>query len=202
GAHRHQDLLLDRHHVGRLHQPEDADALRHRLHLPVHRGRRHRREACQRRPVSGAAQHILRGGALPLRAEPGRRLLHLRRHLLLDRQDDGPAVPGVLGQGPLLDAVHRRQCDLLPAALPRRAGHAAALPGLPGRFLGLEPRVLPRRVRRRSLHARLPLRHLADLRRWREGGGELLGRGRDHAGVAGQLATPVPHLRRTAARAV
>ena len=45
GADRHQDLLLDRHHVGRLDRVQDADAVRHGLHLPVHRRRRHRRGA-------------------------------------------------------------------------------------------------------------------------------------------------------------
>ena len=51
GADRHQDLLLDRHDVGRLDRVQDADAVGDRLHLPVHRRRRHRRGAgqCRRR---------------------------------------------------------------------------------------------------------------------------------------------------------
>ena len=36
-ADRHQGLLLDRHHVGRLDRVQDADAVGDRLHLPVHR---------------------------------------------------------------------------------------------------------------------------------------------------------------------
>ena len=43
----HQDLLLDRHHVGRLDRAEDADAVGDRLHLRVHHRRRHRRGAGQ-----------------------------------------------------------------------------------------------------------------------------------------------------------
>ena len=129
----HQDLLLDRHHVGRLDRAEDADAVGDRLHLPVHRRRRHRRGAGQCRHRPGRAQHLLRGGALPLRAVAGRGVLDLRRLLLLDRQDVRPPVPGVLGQGALLADLHRRQPDLLPAALPRPVGHAAPLSGLSAR---------------------------------------------------------------------
>ena len=52
GADRREDLLLDRHDVGRLDRVQDADAVGDRLHLPVHRRRRHRRRArqCRRRP--------------------------------------------------------------------------------------------------------------------------------------------------------
>jgi hypothetical protein len=52
GADRHQDLLLDRDDVGRLDRVQDADAVGDRLHLRVHRRRRHRRGAgqCRRRP--------------------------------------------------------------------------------------------------------------------------------------------------------
>ena len=66
---------------------EDADAVGDRLHLPVHRRRRHRRGAGQCRHRPGAAQHLLRGRALPLRAVARRGVRHLRRLLLLDRQD-------------------------------------------------------------------------------------------------------------------
>ena len=37
GADRREDLLLDRHHVGRLDRVQDADAVGDGLHLPVHR---------------------------------------------------------------------------------------------------------------------------------------------------------------------
>ena len=53
GADGHQDLLVDRHDVGRLDRVQDADALRHRLHLPVHL-RRRRPASCSARPASTA----------------------------------------------------------------------------------------------------------------------------------------------------
>ena len=48
GADRHEDLLLDRHHVGRLDPLHRRDAVGDRLHLPVHGRRRHRRRARER----------------------------------------------------------------------------------------------------------------------------------------------------------
>ena len=66
---------------------DDPDAVGDRLHLPVHRRRRHRRGAGQCRRRLRAAQHLLRGRALPLRAVARRGVRHLRRLLLLDRQD-------------------------------------------------------------------------------------------------------------------
>ena len=67
----------------------------HRLHLPVHRRRRHRRGAGQRRHRLRPARHLLRDRPLPLRAEPGRGVRHLRRLLLLVREDVGRALQRV-----------------------------------------------------------------------------------------------------------
>jgi cytochrome c oxidase subunit 1 len=50
----------------------------------------------------------------------------------------GRQYPEALGKLALLDDLRRREPDLLPDALPGQPGHAAPLPGLPGRFCGLE----------------------------------------------------------------
>ena len=56
----------------------------------------------------------------------GRGVRDLRRLLLLDRQDVGPAIQRDVRTDPFLDDLHRRQPDLLPDALPRARRHAAA----------------------------------------------------------------------------
>ncbi len=87
GADRREDLLVDRHHVGRLHLVPHADAVGDRLHLPVHHRRRHRHPARQCRPRPLHARHLFRRGAFPLRAVARRRLRHLRRLVLLVPED-------------------------------------------------------------------------------------------------------------------
>ena len=79
GADGREDLLLDRHHVGRVAAVPRADDLGAGLHLPVHGRRRDGRHAgeCRRRPR--AARHLLRRRALPLRAVARSRVLDLRR---------------------------------------------------------------------------------------------------------------------------
>ena len=74
-----------------------------RLHLPVHRRRRHRRRAgqCRRRPR--AARHLLRRRALPLRAVARRRVRDLRRLVLLVPEDHRLHVLRVARQAALLD---------------------------------------------------------------------------------------------------
>jgi cytochrome c oxidase subunit 1 len=112
------------------------------LHLPVHGRRRHRRRPGQRRHRLQPARHLLRRGSLPLRAQPRRRVRDLRGLLLLVREDLRREVPRMARPAALLGHVHRREPDLLPAALPRPARHAASLHRLSGGVHPLEPRVL------------------------------------------------------------
>ena len=74
--------------------------------------------------------HLLRRGALPLRAEPRRDLLDLRGLLLLVPEDERPHVQRAARQASLLPDVHRREHRVLPDALPRPRRHAAANSGL------------------------------------------------------------------------
>ena len=106
---------LDRHHVGRLHRVQDADAVGDRLRLPVHRRRRHRRGAGQCRRRCRAAGHLLRRGAFPLRAVAGRGVRDLRGLLFLVPEDHRLHVQRDAGQAAFLDHLHRRQPRLLPA---------------------------------------------------------------------------------------
>ena len=103
GPDRHQVLQLDRHDVEGAADVRDADAVRRRLpgHLPVRRPDRHPAGLpAGRLPRVG---HLLRGGALPLRAVRHDRVRHLRRHLLLVPEDDRPDDGRDAGQGALLD---------------------------------------------------------------------------------------------------
>ena len=70
---------------------------------------------------------LLRGRALPLRAVRHHRVRHLRRHLLLVPEDDGPAARRAAGQAALLADVHRLPHHIPGAALGRatRACRAA-----------------------------------------------------------------------------
>ena len=121
------------------------------------------------------------------------------RLLLLDRQDVRPPVSGVLGQGAFLADLRRREPDVLPAALPRPVGHAAALSRLSAGVRGLELRVLGRRLYQRPGVPGVPVCRLPHLHLEGACGRQLLGRGRDDAGMDRVLAAAVPHLRGTAA---
>jgi cytochrome c oxidase subunit 1 len=72
-------------------------------------GRRHRRDARQRRRRSRPARHLLCGRALPLRAVARRRVRHLRGLVLLVPEDVGLHVQRDARQAALLADLHRRQ---------------------------------------------------------------------------------------------
>ena len=63
-----EGVQLDRHHVARLDDLRDADAVGGRLHLRVHDGRLHRPDPGDGADRHPAAGHLLRRRPLPLRA--------------------------------------------------------------------------------------------------------------------------------------
>ena len=91
-------------------------------------------------------------------------------------------------QAALLADLHRRQCGVLPAALPRACRHAAPLCRLSRRVRRLEFRLVDRLVHFRLRHAGVLLRHGARLRPQGAGGRQSVGTGRDHAGMDAAVA--------------
>jgi hypothetical protein len=197
-----QDLQLDRDDVGRLDPLRHADAVGDRVHLPVHRRRRHRGRAGQCRDGYRPARHLLRRRAFPLRAVDRCGLVHLRRHLLLVPENDRPHVQRVLGQGSVLGRLHRYQHDLLPDAFLGPRGHAAALHRLSGCVCRLERDFVLRLVHHGGLDGPFHRDYGPCLFPRPAGSGQLLGRGRDDPGVDGEFAAAVPYLRGTAGRPV
>src|SRR5262249_10744074 len=144
-----------------------------------------------------AAGHLLRGGALPLRARRRIAVRDLCRHLLLAAEVDRPHVRREARQVALLGKHDLLQPHLLPDAFPRPCRDAAPDPRLRAAVCRLQPRRVDRRVRLRSVAAHLllgrPEVHRA--RPGREGAGEPLG-GRRHARVDTlAVAAAVPQLR-------
>ena len=135
GADRHQDLLLDRHHVGRLDRVQDADAVG-----------RSASSSCSPSAASPAwcwpmPASISRCTTPTTWSRTSTTCCRWARCSAIFAgfyywigKMSRPAVSGVLGQDPLLDDLRRRQPDLLPAALPGPGRHAAPYPGLSGRL--------------------------------------------------------------------
>ena len=199
GADRHQDLLLDRHDVGRLDRLQDADAVGDRLHLPVHDRRRHRRRAGQRRRrsllhdtyyVVAHFHYVLSLGAV---------FSHLRRLLLLVREDVGLQYNESLGKlhfwimfvGVNLIFFPQHFLGLQACRAARRLSRRRSPLelGLLGRLLSSPARLC---CSSSSMLRRVPAQ---EARRRRQS----VGRRRDHARVDAVLAAAVPPVRRAAA---
>jgi cytochrome c oxidase subunit 1 len=136
GAHRREDLLLDRHHVGRLDQFRTPDDLGARLHLPVHRWRCDGRAAGQCRPRPGASTTPItwwRTSTTCCRWAP---CSPSSRLVLLVPENVRLHVQRVHRQAAFLGHLHRREPDVLPAALPGLPACRAAMPTIRMRFAG------------------------------------------------------------------
>ena len=194
-----QDLLLDRHHVGRLDPLHDADAVGGRLHLPVHGRRRHRRVLANAGVdrafhdtyyVVAHFHYVLSLGAIFG--------IFCGWYYWFPKMT-GYIYSEIARQAALLADLHRRQRGVLPAALPRPRRHAAPLRRLSGRLRGLELRLLDRLLHLGGRPRRVLRLHLPRLRAEAEGGRQSVGRGRDDAGMDAAVAAAVPHLRGAAA---
>jgi len=125
GADRGKGIQLGRHHVARLHDLRNPDAVRGRFRGPVHHRRLHRsgvRDHPGGHPDPG---YLLRSGALPLRAGVRCSVRHLRRRVLLAAEVDWPHVRREAGQAALLAVHDFLQCPVFPDALPGAGRHAA-----------------------------------------------------------------------------
>ena len=98
------------------------------------------------------------------------------------------------GQAALLADVHRRQPDLLPAALPRPRRHAAPLCRLSGCLRRLEHGLVDRLLHRVCRHPGVPVRHRLGLCPQSACAGQSLGSGRDNARMDAAVAAALPHL--------
>ena len=107
-----------------------ADAVRAGVPVPVHDRRLLGPDARDRAGGLPVSRHLLRRGALPLRAGAGRDLRHHGRRLLLAAEVDRPHVRHEARQVALLAVGDLRERAVLPAALPGSRRHAAPHPGL------------------------------------------------------------------------
>src|SRR6266446_7494872 len=126
GADRDQDLQLARHDVGRKDLFQGADAVLHRLPLPVPRRGPDGSDDVLRAIRLAARQLLLRGRSLPLRDRRGNPVLHLLGFLLLVPEGHRPHVQRNARESALLAVRHRLPPDIRLHARARSARDAPA----------------------------------------------------------------------------
>ena len=144
-------------------------------------------------------RHLLRGGALPLRAVARCRVRDLRGLVLLVPQDVRDHVQRDARQRPFLDYVHRRQPCVLPAALPRARRNAASLHRLSRCLRAVEPGVFGGLLHHLRRPAAVPLPAVRGGAEEAAGSGQSVGRRGYDAGVDAEFAAAVSPVRGAAA---
>jgi cytochrome c oxidase subunit 1 len=152
--------------------------------------RRDGRRAGQCRHHPDPAQHLLRGGALPLRAQPGRGVRDLLRHLLLDRQDVRPASTRAAGQIHFWLTFVGVNLTFFPMHFLGNQGMPRRYPDYPDAFWGWNLVASVGSYIAIASFRVLLLRAVRDLHEGREGGGEPVGRARRR--WSGRSARPPP----------
>ena len=128
-----EDLLVDRHHVGRVDQFTTPMLWAIGVHLHVHGGRRHRRRVANAGMRSRVARHLLRGRSLPLRAVAGCVVRHVRGFYYWVAEDVGQDVQRTLAKLHFWLTFIGVNVTFFPMHFLGAAGHAAPYSGLPGR---------------------------------------------------------------------
>ncbi len=196
-ADRGKGVQLGQHHVARLADLRDAYAVCRGLRDPVHHRRLLRVDAGHRPGGLPVPRHLLRGGALPLRAGAGRDLRHLRLGLLLAAEMDRPHVRRNPGQAALLAVFRGHEHGVLPDALRRAGRYAASGAGLQPAVRRLQHGLVDRRVHVWR-HADLLSVHRDQVHsRWPAGAGQAVG-WRRRPGVEHSFACAVPHVHHAA----
>jgi cytochrome c oxidase subunit I len=185
-----EGVQLDRDHVEGLDDLRDADAVRHRFHLRVHDGRLHRPRAGDHADRHPAARHLLRGGALPLRAGGRVAVRDLRRRLLLAAEVDRHMYDETLGKWHFWLSMIFFNITFFPQHFLGLAGMPRRIPDYALQFADFNMISTDRRVRLRPVAAAVPVHRGEVHPRRREGGGQAVGRRR---GLEWTVPSPAPY---------
>ena len=200
GADRREDLLLDRHDVGRLDRVQDADGLGDRFHLFVHHRRRHRRGVveCRRRSVLQDTYYVV--AHFHYTMSLGATFALAGWYYWFPKMTGYKYSEG-LGKLHFWLSVHRRQRHFLPAALPRpQRACRAAIADYPTPMAGWNFRLLiGAYIFAFGIFGLLLANMILAFRHREPARRQSVGPGRHHAGMDAAFATALPPIQVAAA---